>query len=336
MNKLVIFKIFAVCTCFLTLSAWSSPLLANDWKPNRPVAFIVGTAAGGALDLTARLLQKIWDDSKIVNSPVVVINKPGAGNGIAWSYLNARGADGHAIAISTTNLVSNPVMGTHSIGHRNVTPLAILFDDYFIFLVRTDSPIKTLSDVKERLIKDPAALSIGVGAGLGAGGHTAGAVVLKSMGIDASKGRFIPYRSTGEAIVAMLGGEIDIVSGTSVNAPSFITAGRVRGIGVLAPERLGSVLSVVPTVKEQGLNASFTNWRGVIGPQGMRKEHTAFWVKSLSDATRSELWQQQLIRNYWKHNFLTGNAVDKFLEQQAALFQGLWGDMGAKGKQAQR
>lgn len=336
MKKSTMTRTFATFTCFITLSAWAFPLLANDWKPNRPVAFIAGTAAGGALDLTARLLQKIWDDSQIINSPVVVINKPGAGNGIAWSYLNARGADGHAIAISTTNLVSNPVMGTHNIGHRDITPLAILFDDYFILLVRADSSLKTLADVKERLIKDPAALSIGVGAGLGAGGHTAGAVVLKSMGIDASKGRFIPYRSTGEAILAMLGGEIDIVSGTSVNAPSFLSAGRVRGIGVLAPQRLGGVLSVVPTVNEQGFNASFTNWRGVIGPQGMRKEHSAFWVKALSEATKSELWQQQLVKNYWKHNFLTGSAAENFLEQQAALFQELWGGMGAKGRPAQR
>ena len=336
MRKTATARLFAIFTCIVALSALTSPVRANDWQPNRPVAFIAGTAAGGALDLTARLLQKVWDDSKIISSPVVVINKPGAGNGIAWSYLNARGADGHAIAISTTNLVSNPVMGTHSIGHRDITQLAILFDDYFIFLVRADSPIKTLIDVKERLLKDPASLSIGVGAGLGAGGHTAGAVVLKSMGVDASKGRFIPYRSTGEAIFAMLGGEIDIVSGTSVNAPSFLTAGRVRGIGVLAPQRLENVLSAVPTVKEQGFNASFTNWRGVIGPQGMRKEHSAFWVKALSEATKSELWQQQLMRNYWKHNFLTGIAAEKFLEQQAVLFQSLWGEVGAKGGQPQR
>ena len=99
------------------------------WKPARPVAFINGSAAGGSIDLTARVVARIWDDRRTVGQPIVVINKPGSGNGLAWSYLNERGGDGHAIAIGTTSLVSNPVTGAHPIGHRDVTPLAMLFDD---------------------------------------------------------------------------------------------------------------------------------------------------------------------------------------------------------------
>lgn len=105
----------------------------------RPVAFIVGAGAGSSsLDLTARTLQRVWDDSHAIGTPIVVINKPGASNSIAWSYLNERNKDGHSIAIGTTNLVSNPDMGAYYIGHRDITPLAILFDDYIILLVRAD------------------------------------------------------------------------------------------------------------------------------------------------------------------------------------------------------
>src|SRR4030081_840768 len=92
---------------------------AQSWKPSRPVAFITPSSPAGSLDLTARLMQKVWDDARTIGVPIVVINKPGAGNGIAWTYLNER-TDGHAIAIGNTNLVSNPVTGAHSIGHRDV------------------------------------------------------------------------------------------------------------------------------------------------------------------------------------------------------------------------
>lgn len=324
-------RLCALLGCAVAAGLWTLPAAAQNWKPTRPVAFMVGAAGGGgSLDLTARLLQKIWEENRIVSAPVVVVNKPGAGNGIAWSYLNERGADGHAIAIGTTNLVSNPVMGAHSIGHRDITPLAQLFEDYFILLVRADSPLKTMADVRQRLAKDPAALSIGFGPGLGAGSHTAAAVAVKALGADVTKGRFVPYKSAGEAITAMLGGDIDIVSGTAVNAPPFISSGRLRGIGLIAPQRLGGALAQVPTLKEQGIDALFTNWRLVIGPKGMRKDHVAYWERALAQATASEAWQKDLERNFWRAKFQTGADLNRFLDKEAEVFRALWAEIGVK------
>jgi putative tricarboxylic transport membrane protein len=324
-------RAFVLLGCISVAGWWAPAASAQNWKPTRPVAFMVGVAAGGgSLDLTARLLQKIWDDSRGVGTPIVVVNKPGAGNGIAWSYLNERGADGHSIAIGTTNLVSNPVMGAHSIGHRDITPLAQLFEDYFILLVKADSPLKTMADVRQRLAKDPAALSIGFGPGLGAGSHTAAAVAVKALGADVTKGRFVPYKSAGEAITAMLGGDIDIVSGTAVNAPPFITSGRARGLGLIAPQRLPGALAGVPTLKEQGVDALFTNWRLVIGPKGMQKEHVAFWERALAQATSSEAWKKDMERNFWREKFQTGAALQQFLDKEAEVFRALWAEIGVK------
>jgi putative tricarboxylic transport membrane protein len=310
------------------LAALPAPAMAQGWAPQRPVAFIAGSAAGGSIDLTARTLQRVWEQNQTVKPPVIVVNKPGAGNSAAWNYLNERGADGHAIAIGTTNLVSNPVVDPKLAGYRDVTPLALLFDDYFLLMVRADSPLKTLADVRQRLQQDPAALSIGYGPGVGAGSHSAAAVAVKGMGVDVRKSRMIPYRSAGDAISAMLGGQIDIVSGTAANAPPFIAAGRVRAIAVIAPQRLGGVLAQVPTAKEQGVDASFTNWRGVIGPKGMRREQVEFWVGALRTASASEAWQRDLERNFWKANFISGEAFDRFLRAEVDRFRAIWADIG--------
>ena len=83
-----------------------------------------------------------------------------------------RGNDGHAIALGGPNLASNPILGAHPIGDRNVTTIALLFDDYTALIVRAESPLKSMRDVVERLRKDPGALSIGVGPALGGGAHT--------------------------------------------------------------------------------------------------------------------------------------------------------------------
>lgn len=324
-------KRFARCTFIALLCGavvWIAPVHAQHWMPSRPVAFVVGSAAGGGIDLTARLLQRMWEQSQIVKPPVVVINKPGAGNTVAWKYLNERGGDGHAIAVGTANLASNPVMGKDLLGYRDVTPLALLFDDYFILMVRADSAIKSMADVKQRLLQDPAALAFGFGPGIGAGTHIAAAVAVKAMGVDVKKGRFIPYRNAGEAVAGMLSGQIDIVSGTAVTAPPFLGSGRVRAIGVIAPRRLPGQLAQVATVKEQGVDATFINWRGVVGPKDMGKRQAAFWVGALEQVSRSEAWQKELERNFWSANFKTGAAFDRFLRDQEDAFRLIWAEIG--------
>jgi putative tricarboxylic transport membrane protein len=253
------------------LQPGSAEAAGSSWKPARPVALIVGAAPGGSIDLTARVLQRLWDDTRIVQSPVIVINKPGAGNGIAWAYLNERGADGHSISIGTTNLVTNEIIGAHKLGYRDVTPLAVLFDDYMALVVRADSPLKTWKDVAERLRRDPGSLSVAFGPSLGSGGHTGAAVAVKSTGAAVAGARFVAYKSVGEALAAMFGGQIDIVCGTAANMPAHLQAGRIRVLGVTSAKRLGGALAQAPTFKEQGFEALFTNWRAVIGP----KNHAA-------------------------------------------------------------
>ena len=100
-----------------------------------------------------------------------------------------------------------------------MTPLALLFDDYLGLVVRADSPLKSWKDVVERPRRDPGALSIAFGPSLGSGGHTAAAIAVKSTGANVSGARFVPYKSVGEALVALYGGEIDIVCGTAANFP---------------------------------------------------------------------------------------------------------------------
>lgn len=319
-----------VCAAMLAGAVASTALAAQGqaqrWAPSRPAAFIVGSAAGGGIDLTARLLQRLWEQNGIVKTPVVVINKPGAGNSLAWQYLNERGNDGHAIAVGTANLVSNPVMGLT--GYHDLTPLALLIDDYFILMVRADSPLKTMADVKARLARDPGALSFGFGPGLGAGTHIAAAMTVKAMGADVKNGRFVPYRNAGDAVAGMLSGEIDIVSGTAVTAPGFISSGRVRALGVIAPQRLPGRLAQVPTVKEQGVDGGFINWRGVVGPKGMGRAHVAYWAAALEQVHRSEAWQKEVERNFWRANWKAGADFTQFLREQEAAFRVIWKDIG--------
>lgn len=321
---------FPIAAALMLPLALPETIAAQPWKPARPVAFIAGSAAGGSIDLTARVIQRIWDEQRVVGQSVIVINKPGAGNGIAWSYLNERGGDGHAIAIGTTNLVTNPAAGVHPIGYRDVTTLALLFDDYVGFVVKPDSTLKSVRDAVDRLRQDPAAVSIAFAPSIGSGTHSGVVATLKAGNVRIREARLVPYKSAPEAIIAMLGGEVDIVAATPANLPGLLQAGRVRVIGVTAPQRLYGAMAGVPTLKEQGVDAVFTNWRGVIGPRGMRREHAAYWEAALEQAAKTDAWRRELERYFWISNFRPGAQAQQFVAAQSEQFRALWAEIAAK------
>lgn len=316
-------------TIALLLISVEPGFAAEAWRPLRPVAFVNGAAPGGSIDLTARVIQRIWDEQKLIGQPVIVINKPGAGNGIAWSYLNERGSDGHAISIGTTNLVSNPVTGAHAIGYRDVTLLALLFDDYATFIVRADSPLKSMRDVVERLRRDPASVSVAFAPSIGSGTHSAAIAMLKGAGINPRAARLVAYKSAPEAVTAVMGGDIDVAAATTANLPLLLPGGRVRVIGITSPHRLQGLVAHVPSLKEQGIDTVFTNWRAVIGPKGMRKEHIAYWEYAVAAAVGTDAWRKELDRYFWTPNYLTGEPLRRFVERSAQEFRALWADAGA-------
>jgi putative tricarboxylic transport membrane protein len=323
----------ALILCTFAFASADAAYAQSTWKPSRPVAFVVGATPGGSLDLTARLIQRVWDQQKVISQAVVVVNKAGAGQGLAWDYMKDKGADGHAIALGGPNLISNQITGLHPIGYEDVTPIAMLLDDYVALVVRADSPLKSMRDVIEQLRKDPGALSIACGPALGGGAHIGAVVGLKAGGVRIQDTRFVVYKSAGEAMTAVLGGEVDIAVGTVANYPAQLSAGRIRAIGVTAPQRLGGVMANVPTLKEQGIDAVFTTWRNAIGPKGMTRAQLAFWEDAFAKVVKSEEWQKDLERNFWTPNFVTGEQARKYLEQQTALYRKIFLELGLTQQQ---
>ncbi|MBC7781613.1 MAG: tripartite tricarboxylate transporter substrate binding protein [Proteobacteria bacterium] len=307
--------------------AGAMPGHAQSWKPQRPIEVMVGAAPGGSIDLTARLIQRVIDERKLAGVTTVVVNRPGAGQGIAWAHMLERAKSNPAIAIGGPNLVSNPITGLHSINHNDVNTLAVLFDDYMAFAVRADSPLKSMRDVIERLRKDPAALSIAIAPSIGSGAHSGALVALRAAGVPVREARFVVYKAAGESIVALLGGDIDVVSGTVANFPAHLQSGRLRLIGVTAPVRLPGAMAAVPTLREQGFDGVYTNWRSVIGPPNMPREQVMFWEETLAAVNRSDEWRRDLERNYWTENFLTGEPARKFVADQALQFRAIYGDL---------
>jgi len=300
--------------------------VVQAWQPDTPVHVYVGVAAGGALDTTARTAQAIWQTQKLIPTPIVVENKPGAGGSIALNALASQAGNGHAIAFTSPTLITNQLMGTSKIGMRDFTPLALLTNDYIAFVVRADSPIRTGTELLAKL-KDPK-FNIGNATQVGNSNHIALAAVAKSGGVDPKSLTVALYKSGGDSMIALLSGQVSLVVTAAHNALPHMRTGKVRVVAVAAPKRLPGLLADVPTWKEQGIDVVYGLWRGVIGPKGMTPDQIAYWNDVFARTTASPQWKETLRQTYSEDTYLPSAAFMKFLDQDSAQQERASQDLG--------
>jgi len=301
---------------------------AADWKPERPVEIVAMSGPGGANDVIARTLQRVMQQKKLVDAPMTVVSKVGAGGVIAWSYLNQHAGDGGYISVSPINLLIEHVLGASPITYTDITPIAQLFNEYVAFAVKAESPLRGGRDVVDKLKADPGSVTFAVAASLGGSNHIATMVALKSAGVDVKKLKFVVFTSGVQSLTNVMGGHVDVAVVPVSGVVSHVTAGRLRVLAVSAAKRLGGSFSSVPTWKEQGADSVFSSARGVIGPKGMTAAQIAYWENVLARVVESDDWKKDLENNYWEGQFLTSADTRKLLKTQYDQYKSVLIDVG--------
>jgi putative tricarboxylic transport membrane protein len=300
---------------------------AQSWRPDKGVEIIVGTSPGGGQDTSARFLHKLIQAQQLVDVPTVVVNKPGGGSSVGYAYLNQHPGDGHFIMLLTVPLITNHILGLSPVSYADLSPLAVLFHDYIVAAVAPQSPLASVKDLIARLKQDPASLSIGVPS-LTGGGYYAIALAAKAHGIDPKRLKTVVFKSGGDSITALLGGHIDLMFSTTAAPVAQLRAGKVRVLAVAAPGRLGGELAQVPTLREQGTNVVFSNWRGIVGPRGLTAAQVAYWEDVLAKVAVTDEFKRDLERRNWVANFQRSAEMRQFLKAQQEELRGLLTDLG--------
>jgi putative tricarboxylic transport membrane protein len=298
------------------------------WSPQRNVEIVVGSAPGGSNDKTGRQVERILNEKKLVSATMSVVNKPGGGSNIAFTYVNQHPGDGHFLLVGTTALLSNHIVGLSKLSYLDFTPIASLFNDYVVFVVNADSPMKTGKDLVARLKKDPASVATGFATTLGSHNHVAAGQLVKALGGNARDLKAVAFKGAAEALTALMGGHIDLVTTAAGNAAPHVAAGRLRVVGVAAPKRFGSTLASVPTWKEQGVDIVAGGWRSIMGPKGLAAPQVAYWESALAKATKVPEWREDLERNFWADDFVTSAQFRKDLEKDYADMKAVLMDLG--------
>jgi putative tricarboxylic transport membrane protein len=288
---------------------------AQAWSPQKNVEIVAGSAPGGSNDNTARTMERVLLAHKLVPTTVTVVNRPGGGGSIAYTYVSQRPGDAHYLYIASSGMLSNHIVGASSLSHADFTPIALLYEDHAVFMVPTGSTIKTGAELADRLKKDPRAVVIGFANAYGSSRHMAAALLMRTLGGSPRDLKPVVFKGSAEAITAVLGGHLDVAVAGAVNAIPHVAAGRMRVIGVAAPQRLGGPLAVAPTWREQGVDLVYGNWRAVFAPKSLTPAQLAFWENALRRMAEAPEWKADLEKNHWTEHFKTGAALQQELEQ---------------------
>ena len=310
------------------LLASSASALAQAWSPQRNVEIIVGSAPGGSNDKTARQVERILVEKRIVSTPLTVVNKPGGGSTIAFNYVNQHAGDAHYLMVGTTALLFNHIVGNSKLSYQDFTPIASLFNDYVVFAVNVESPIKTGKDLIAHLKKDPKSVAIGFATALGSHNHVAAGLLVKALGGNARELKAVAFKGAAEALTALMGGHIDLVTTAAGNAAPHVAAGRLRLVGVAAPARFGGALATIPTWKEQGVDVVTGGWRAIVGPKGLSAAQIAYWEGVLAKATQVPEWREDLEKNFWSDDFVTSAQFRKDLDKDYADMKAVLVELG--------
>ena len=297
----------------LALAAGSSLSLPSLAAAN--IKMMIPANPGGGWDSTGRALGKALQDSGVASS-VTYENKGGAAGIIGLAqYANATKGDGNSLMVMGAVMLGGIITGKPPVSLDKVTPIARLTSEYNVFVVPANSPLKTMKDVVEQLKKDPGSVKWG-GGSRGSTEHIAAAMLAREVGVDAAKINYVPFRGGGEAVAAILGGNVTVGGSGYSEFQQYIETGKMRPIAVTSGKRLKGIN--IPTMIEQGYNVEIGNWRGVYAPAGLTVAQRKGLTELVLKATKSKSWAESLEKNNWTPAWMPNPEFDDFVDREFA------------------
>jgi len=283
-------------------------LALAQWAPTKPVEFIVHTGPGGGSDLLARAVASMMEKEKLVPVRMQVINKPGGNSAVAAAALAEKKDDPYTIGFITSVWIAGPLTSSEAtVTVHDLKPIAQLLLEPAVFVVRADSPYKTLKDFIEAAKARPGQLK-----------QSGGSVTSRDNIIrqtlqhaTGAKWAFVSFQGGGERLAALLGGHVDVMVIEPQEAGEQVRAGKLRVLAQLAERRLPGYPDA-PTLKEAGFDVTPTpQIRAVVAPPAMPADAAAYWEDRFAKLRETPSWKKYVQDNQFEDAFLPAPELKK-------------------------
>jgi putative tricarboxylic transport membrane protein len=300
---------------------------ADGHKVLDSIHFLIPGGAGGGWDGTARGTGEALTKSGLVGSASYE-NMSGGGGGKAIGYLIENADSQHGtLMVNSTPIVIRSLTGVFPHNFRDLTLVAGTIGDYAALVVGKDSPVNSMADLLAAYKADPSSVAIGGGSVPGGMDHLVAAMVMQAAGEDPTAVKYIAFDAGGKAMASLLSGEIAALSTGFSEAVELANAGEVKIIGVTADERVAAYKDA-PTMKEQGIDTTFVNWRGFFAAPGLPADELAAYQGAIAKMYETAEWEEVRARNGWVNIHNPGDQFKSFLENQEQIIGDLMKKLG--------
>lgn len=269
--------------------------------------------AGGGWDAAARSIQEVMTAIGEARS-VQVVNVPGAGGTVGLAQFATTGeGDPSQLLVGGITMVGAIITNEAPVSLDAVTPLARLTGDPLVVAVPAASDIQTIDDLLQRIGEDVGGTTW-AGGSAGGADHMLAALVTEAAGQDPAATNYIAYSGGGEALAAILGGQVTAgISGYGEWEGQF-EAGELRPLAISYPEPIEGL--DVPTLRQEGVDVELVNWRAVFGKPGLSEEDKLRLNDAFAAMVESEEWQQLLEARGWTDYYLPADEFATFLDSE--------------------
>ena len=284
-----------------------------DWKPKKPVEFVIMAGKGGGADRLSRFIQGIIEKNNFSPKPFVPINKGGGSGAEALRYLKDKAGDPHVIMATLNSYYTTPLRNPGlGVDIAKFTPITKMADDTFQLWVHVDSGISSVEEYVAAVKKaGPENWKMG-GTGKGQEDSLVTGMLEKKFGIKVT---YVPYKGGGAVAKDLIGKHIE----STVNNPSeqvgFWDAGKSRPLASFTPKgKVGGKFGAIPTFEELGYGTDMVYYmqRSVIAPAGIDKDVQAFYVGVFDKVYKSAEWQDYMSKKGLIPGWLTGDALTAY------------------------
>lgn len=255
-----------------------SEVLAQETFPSREIELMIPWSVGGATDISFRTFLSVLP--KYLKVPVVIVSIPGGGAVPGYADAMTKKSDGYYVVAWATPSITKTHMSVTPYDYKTFDPIINLTNAPCWILVPGNSPFQNLTDLLNAAEKQPNNITMG-NAGAGGGTHMIALAFEKTAGVSFNH---VPYQGGGPAMVGAIGGHIDSVIVSPPEGVAQLESGDLRCVAIFAEGRLGEFPDIL-TAKEQGVDFTLGQWRGLAAPAGTHPDR----IKIIHDAFKATM-----------------------------------------------
>jgi putative tricarboxylic transport membrane protein len=311
--------------CGTTAEGGSAAGGGTEDGPISGLRLLIPNSPGSGYDTTGRAVAQVMEEEGLAES-IEAFNLEGAGGTVGLQRLVNEDGNAEMLMQMGLGVVGAQFSNQSEATLEQTTPIAKLIEEAEAIVVPGNSPFQSLDDVVTAWKADPGNTPVGGASNPGGPDHLTPMLLAQEVGVEPASVNYVPYDGGGELLAGILGGDVAFAATGVGEVTESAASGDVRILAVTSGEPVEGVDA--PTLTEEGVDLTFTNWRGIVAAPGISEEETQRLVDAITEMHDSEAWQQVLEEQGWVDAFVTGDDFTAFLEDESQRVESVMSELG--------